>query len=411
MNDNKKTRAPKLRFPGFTDDWEQHKLGDLVEKVKGNDGRMNLPTLTISAGNGWMTQEDRFSSMIAGKEKKNYTLLKKGELSYNHGNSKLAKYGAVFELKDYDEALVPKVYHSFKTNDNVSSSFIERIFETKMPDRELAKLITSGARMDGLLNINFEAFISIKVKLPSYEEQYIIADFFELFNSLIALQQRKIEHLKEKKKGLLQKMFPKNGESIPELRFPGFTEAWEQHKLGEIAKIVGGGTPSTANPNYWDGDVNWYSPAEIGGENIVYESNRKISEEGLKKSSAKILPAGTILFTSRAGIGNTAILGKEATTNQGFQSIVPNNKLLDSYFIYSRTNELKQYGEKTGAGSTFVEVSGKQMAKMPLFIPKINEQKKIGSFFRQLDNLITLQQRKLEHLELLKKGLLQQMFI
>ena len=193
MNDNKKTRAPKLRFPGFTDDWEQHKLGDLVEKVKGNDGRMNLPTLTISAGNGWMTQEDRFSSMIAGKEKKNYTLLKKGELSYNHGNSKLAKYGAVFELKDYDEALVPKVYHSFKTNDNVSSSFIERIFETKMPDRELAKLITSGARMDGLLNINFEAFISIKVKLPSYEEQYIIADFFELFNSLIALQQRNLE--------------------------------------------------------------------------------------------------------------------------------------------------------------------------------------------------------------------------
>lgn len=175
---------------------------------------------------------------------------------------------------------------------------------------------------------------------------------------------------------------------------PNFLSAWEQHKLGEIAKIVGGGTPSTANPNYWDGDVNWYSPAEIGGENIVYESNRKISEEGLKKSSAKILPAGTILFTSRAGIGNTAILGKEATTNQGFQSIVPNNKLLDSYFIYSRTNELKQYGEKTGAGSTFVEVSGKQMAKMPLFIPKINEQKKIGSFFRQLDNLITLQQRE-----------------
>ena len=162
----------------------------------------------------------------------------------------------------------------------------------------------------------------------------------------------------------------------PKLRFPGFTDDWEQHKLGGIAKIVGGGTPSTANPNYWDGDINWYSPVEIGGENIVYESNRKISEEGLKKSSAKILPAGTILFTSRAGIGNTAILGKEATTNQGFQSIVPNHKLLDSYFIYSRTNELKQYGEKTGAGSTFVEVSGKQMAKMPLFIPKINEQKK-----------------------------------
>lgn len=108
--------VPKIRFPGFTEDWEQRKLGEISERVRGNDGRMDLPTLTISAGNGWMNQEDRFSGNIAGTEQKNYTLLKKGQLSYNHGNSKLAKYGAVFELRTYEEALVPRVYHSFKDN-------------------------------------------------------------------------------------------------------------------------------------------------------------------------------------------------------------------------------------------------------------------------------------------------------
>ena len=116
-------------------------------------------------------------------------------------------------------------------------------------------------------------------------------------------------------------------------------------------------------------------------------------------------------FTSRAGIGNTAILGKEATTNQGFQSIVPNPNKLDSYFIYSRTNELKRYGEVTGAGSTFVEVSGKQMSKMPIMIPELSEQEKIGSFFKQLDDTIALHQRKCDELKEIKKTLLKNLFI
>ena len=164
--------------------------------------------------------------------------------------------------------------------------------------------------------------------------------------------------------------------------------------MGELSDITGGGTPSTSNDEYWNGDIDWYSPVEIGEQIYVSESQKKITEIGLKKSSAKILPVGTILFTSRAGIGNTAILAKESTTNQGFQSIVPHENELDTYFIFSRTKELKRYGETNGAGSTFVEVSGKQMAKMPLMIPNIDEQKQIGSFFQKLDTLITLHQRK-----------------
>src|SRR5699024_11724749 len=132
----------------------------------------------------------------------------------------------------------------------------------------------------------------------------------------------------------------------------------------------------------------------------------KITKLGLEKSSARILPIGTVLFTSRAGIGNTAILAKESCTNQGFQSIVPHKDSLDSYFIFSRTHELKRYGEITGAGSTFVEVSGKQMAKMPLRIPSMEEQRKIGIFFKQLDNTITLHQNKLSEMTKLKQVLL-----
>lgn len=183
----------------------------------------------------------------------------------------------------------------------------------------------------------------------------------------------------------------------PRIRFKGFTDDWEQCKLGEVADIVGGGTPSTAISEFWDGDIDWYAPAEIEDQIFVNSSQKKITTEGLNNSSAKMLPVGTVLFTSRAGIGKTAILTKEGCTNQGFQSIIPHKDELDSYFIFSRTDELKRYGETVGAGSTFVEVSGKQMANMTISIPAtMGEQRQIGTYFRNIDHLITLHQSKAE---------------
>ena len=196
----------------------------------------------------------------------------------------------------------------------------------------------------------------------------------------------------------------------PEIRFAGFTETWEQRKLGDVADIVGGGTPSTNNPSYWNGDIDWYAPAEIGEQIFLTGSQKKITVTGLQKSSATILPVGSVLFTSRAGIGNTAILAKQGATNQGFQSIVPDSKIVDSYFIFSRTHELKKYAEIVGAGSTFTEVSGKQMARMPILMPKIDEQVRIGTFFRHLDHLVTLHQRKRGRLGNIKKAMLEKMF-
>ena len=150
---------------------------------------------------------------------------------------------------------------------------------------------------------------------------------------------------------------------------------------------------------------------EIGENRYVSRSTRKITKLGLEKSSAKILPVGTVLFTSRAGIGNTAILQAEGCTNQGFQSITPNSKELDTYFLYTMTPKLKRYGEVTGAGSTFVEVSGKQMEQMNLMIPSLEEQKHVSQLFELMDDAITLHQRKLERLQEVKKGLLQKMFV
>lgn len=180
--------------------------------------------------------------------------------------------------------------------------------------------------------------------------------------------------------------------------------------MGDVAIITGGGTPSTNVPEYWNGDIDWYSPVEIGKNRYVSKSTRKITKLGLEKSSAKLLPIGTVLFTSRAGIGNTAILQAEGCTNQGFQSITPDSKELDTYFLYTMTPRLKRYGEVTGAGSTFVEVSGKQMEKMSLVLPSLEEQKQIGRFFRTIDDSITLHQRKLEKLKLNKSALLQKLF-
>ena len=174
---------------------------------------------------------------------------------------------------------------------------------------------------------------------------------------------------------------------------------------------MGGGTPSTSKSEYWNGDIDWYAPAEIADQIYVSSSQKKITQAGYDNSSAKMLPVGTVLFTSRAGIGKTAILAQKGCTNQGFQSIVPHEGQLDSYFIFSRTDELKKYGETTGAGSTFVEVSGKQMARMELLMPPtLSEQQEIGRFFASLDSTITLHQRKLESMKLLKKSLLQKMF-
>lgn len=170
--------------------------------------------------------------------------------------------------------------------------------------------------------------------------------------------------------------------------------AWEQRKLSDCSEIIGGGTPSTSNPDYWDGEIDWYAPAEINDQRYVYSSERKITKLGLEKSSAKMLPAEkTVLFTSRAGIGKTAILKHSAATNQGFQSMVVDENT-NPYFILTMTPMIKEKAEKVASGSTFAEISGKTLGSLEFMFPTKAEQDKISTCFESLDDLITLHQSK-----------------
>ena len=198
--------------------------------------------------------------------------------------------------------------------------------------------------------------------------------------------------------------------NIPEIRFAGFTDPWEQRKLSDLAEIVGGGTPDTNNSAYWDGDIDWYAPAEMEGQRYAKGSVRKITELGLQKSSAKILPAHrTVLFTSRAGIGKMAILQRSAATNQGFQSLVLKDGT-DPYFIYSMGEKIKDMAEGVASGSTFLEISGKMLGNLEVMVPNLKEQESIATFFRSIDDLITLHQRKYDRLKNVKKSMLEKMF-
>ena len=410
---------PEIRFPGFTEDWEQRKLGEVV-KINGRIGFRGYtqadiirkedggilafsPTniinnkLDFNVKNTYITKDKYYESPEI--------MVKNGDILFVKTGSTLGKSASVSNLNE--EATINPQIVILRATSYFISEFISSYLISNNILKQVAQTRIGGA-VPTLTETEIKRF---QISAPKGKEQQKIGTLFKQLDDTIALHQRKLDLLKETKKGFLQKMFPKNGAKVPEIRFPGFTEDWEQRRLSDVASIVGGGTPSTSNPEYWDGDIDWYAPAEIGDQIYVSKSLKTITELGQQKSSAKILPIGTVLFTSRAGIGNTAILAKEGTTNQGFQSIVPHKNKLDSYFIFSRTHELKRYGEVTGAGSTFAEVSGKQMAKMPILIPCINEQRKIGAFFEQLDTTITLHQRELDVLKETKKGFLQKMFV
>ena len=215
-------------------------------------------------------------------------------------------------------------------------------------------------------NLSMRLLEHFKIFVPNnIDYQTQIARLLINVDKIISLQQRKLNELKEVKKTLLSQLFPSKGQYRPIIRFKKFTNKWTKRKLGNIAKIIGGGTPSTSNHDYWNGNINWYSPTEIGNNIFVNSSNKKISIKGLNNSSAKLLPGGkTILFTSRAGIGNMAIMLTDGCTNQGFQSWVIDDTKIDIYFLYSLGRLLKHDAIRQASGSTFLEISNKEVKKL-----------------------------------------------
>ncbi|ARE13469.1 restriction endonuclease subunit S [Lactococcus lactis subsp. lactis] len=398
--------VPELRFQGFIDAWELRKLSTEFEKVnERNDGSLGREHWISVAKMYFQSPEKVQSNNI---DTRTY-VMRIGDIAFEGHPNKDFKFGR-FVANDIGTGVVSELFPIYRHKQDYNNYYWKNAIQIeRIMGPIFSKSITSSGNSSNKLDPNH--FLRQQIFIPKLEEQNKLGPFFKQLDNTITLHQRKLDKLKLLKKGYLQQIFPQYDEKVPRIRFANFEDEWEQRKLGEIASIVGGGTPSTNISEYWEGDIDWYSPIEIGEIIYMSGSRKKITKLGLQKSSAKVLPVGTVLFTSRAGIGNTAILEKEGATNQGFQSIVPQINELDSYFIFSRTYELKRYGEATGAGSTFVEVSGKQMEKMPILIPKFKEQQKIGSFFKQLDNTITLHQFKLDKLKSIKQALLQKMFI
>ena len=402
------TKKPSYRFVGYTEPWERRKLGEISSRVKGNDGRMDLPTLTISAGQGWLDQRERFSGNIAGKEQKNYTLLRIGELSYNHGNSKLAKYGVVFQLNNYTEALVPKVYHSFKMIDGRSGTFFEYLFATKIPDRELGKLVSSGARMDGLLNITYDDFMSIKLTFPkNNEEQTAIGSFFQDIDQLISLQQRKLEVLREQKKTYLKLLFPAKGQTKPALRFAGFEDEWKEVKLGEVCSIKGGNAWKSEHYST-DGKYLVVTISNVKGNEYIDDTygNRIDTVE-----SQFILEQGDILISLTGNVGRVSKMTEvSAVLNQRVGKLATNQSNNFLFTLLSNRNFEKEM-VLSSQGAAQANISNNDVLNYKTSFPSLPEQEVIGSFFQDLDKAIAKQEEKVNQLKENKQTLLRKMFI
>ena len=348
---------PEIRFAGFTDPWEQRKFSDLTDRVSIQSSDSDLPQVEyedIIPGEGTLNKDLRDKD--GGKTGIKFYA---GDVLYG----KLRPYLMNWLYPQFNGVAVGDFWVLRATE--CDSSFLYRLIQTNSFQR-LAN-VSSGSKMPRAdWKLISQSFFAVPA---DHAEQKAIAKSLAELDSLITLHQRK------RRKRLFTHLL-----------------VWEQRKLGDVATIVGGGTPSTNNDAYWDGDIDWYSPAELGERVYADRSVRRITQAGYDSCSATLLPAGkTILFTSRAGIGNTAILRRSACTNQGFQSLVVNDDT-DVYFVYSMTDRIKKFAEQKASGSTFLEISGKGLAAGEFAFPSKDEQTAIGSMFKQLDHLITLHQ-------------------
>ena len=412
---DKKIKQPKVRFKEFAGEnayaWEQRKLGDISDKVTEKNTNNNYDeTLTNSAELGIITQRDFFDKDISNeKNLDGYYVVREDDFVYNPRISNFAPVGPIKRNKLGRTGVMSPLYYVFRTYD-IDRTYLEYYFDSTCWHKFMQLNGDSGARADRFA-IKSSVFVEMPIPFPELDEQKKIGQLLDTLTNLITLHQRELENTKDLKNTMLSKMFPKDGSDIPEFRFAGFTDPWEQRKLSDVADIIGGGTPSTDVPEYWGGKIDWYSPTEIGKNVYADSSEKKITELGYEKSSAKMLPADkTILFTSRAGIGDMAILRHPGTTNQGFQSLVLKEGY-NTYFVYSAGYLIKKYALKHASGSTFLEISGKQLGKMEINVPVAEEQEKIGAFFKSIDDLVALHQRELETYQTLKQTMLDKMFI
>ena len=395
--------------------WEQRKLGEIFEIQSGftGDAQLNTGKFKVSRietiSNGVIdSKKIGFSNVIPDKKYK----LNVGDILYSNINS----IDHIGKIAEYIEDI--GLYHGINLlrlasiSDNPDFLFYELNTEEK---RNWAKSHANKAVNQA--SINQTELKKQKLSIPVIEEQTKISNFLQHFDSLITLHQRKLEHLQEQKKGLLQKMFPKKGETVPEVRFPGFTDAWEQRKLGEVADVIDP-HPSHRAPAEVKIGIPFIGISDVNeiGE-INYSTVRVVDEDIYEEHHRRY-----DLSIPSLGIGRVASLGKviRLRNDIGKYAISPTMSVLqpdtriEINYLYSYMNSSqfqKQFSAKSN-GSTRQSVGIKDLRTLVVSVPSSsNEQQKIGEYFSKFDSLIALHQRKLDHLELMKKGLLQQMFV
>ena len=400
MPEKQKGVVPRLRFPEFRDagEWEVKHLGEVCEIL--DSQRRPITSTDRERGSypyyGASGIVDYVNDYIFDER-----LILIGEDGAKWGP--FEKTAFIVDGK-YWVNNHAHVLRAVGINDVVLENFLTMI--------DISPYITGAAPP----KLTLDNLKGIKVPTPSeLHEQQKIADCLSSLDEVIDLEAQKLEALKAHKNGLMQQLFPREGETIPRLRFPEFRDAgeWEVKAIADLVeKIAQGGTPSTTNPAYWNGGIPWVTPAEMGNDaahHYLMTANRNISKLGLENSSAELLPPNSVILSSRAPIGYVAINKVPMATNQGCKGIIPNNSVYHEFLYFSLINAKRMLND-LGAGAGFKELSSGVLKSFRLPVPQVGEQQKIADCLSSLDEAITLQTQKLDALKAHKKGLMQQLF-
>ena len=414
MQDNEK--KPALRFKGFTDPWEQRKVGELlIERNEQAPMSDEYPLMAFIANEGVAPKGERYdrSALVNDTASKLYKKTKFGDFIYSSNNLETGSIG----LNKYGKASISPVYSIFKPTGIADSDFLGRRLIRKDFINEMVKW-RQGV-IYGQWRIHESDFIKIEVAVPTVEEQCKLGLLLDNLDTLITLHQRKYEKLVNIKKSMLDKMFPKNGASVPEIRFKGFTDPWEQRKLGDISEIKTGPFGSTLHADDYVSDgipIITTEHFKTGSLPIDKCGLPQVSENDFSRLSAYILNAGDIVFSRVGSVDINALITPFQSTwlfSGRVLRVRPQNKN-SSQFLHTllETEDVKNDIRTRAVGQTMPSINTEILKTTPLRLPESTlEQEQLGKYFLNLDTLITLHQRKLEKLQNIKKSCLEKMFV
>ena len=410
-----------MRFPEFEGEWVCEKLSDFTERVtrKNTNNETELP-LTISSKDGLVDQISYFNKTVASKDMSGYYLLKHGEYAYNKSYSVGYSFGSIKRLDRYAMGALSTLYICFTLKKH-NTDFVNTYFDSLKWYHEIHMISAEGARNHGLLNIPTEVFLETKHWLPiNLDEQEKIAKFFQLLEYRIEIQQKLLDALKLYKRGLLSKLFPQKGESVPQYRFAGFTDVWEQRQFEDLADYKKGPFGSAITKDMFvpkgKDSVKVYEQQNAINKDWSLERYFLPKEYALTKLKSFEVYGGDIIVSCTGTIGEIYEIPENADTgviNQALMRVRVNEDIVDkSMFIIAFSNMIDEFTRTHSNGSAIKNIPPfADLKPMQVLIPSMAEQKKISGYFSRLDHLITLHQRKYDACEKEKMTLLQQMFI